>query len=169
MKSLSTLHVCCSLALFLSVAHAGVTNPILEALAASGNAPAVMTDEELHHPRGMALQQIYNMPAPSVLLGVKEDHVTYLKFGSTAGYRSYRYVGFSYDPRASYLISDGTVMERGVGDTWRADLYSSAYSWNFSNSQVIEHHLQAFTPSGNPLPYGYRATNWNRPASRFSW
>lgn len=144
------------------------STPILDALKGQGVVAQAIGDMELGEIKGAAL--IYGQPYPSVTAGKKEHFVTYKGWGSYSDYNAYNYIGNGYDPSAVLYYSYGGSYYRVAGDQWLADLYSSPYTWNRANSQVIDQHFQVLDPNTlAPTAYAFRDSAWNRPITTFSW
>lgn len=143
-------------------------NEILASLEKDGIQLQQIADNDLGEIRGAAL--ISYQPYPSVTAGFKVHQVNYKGFGSKSDYRSYAYTGFGYSPSEYryYQYEGGTYIV--AGDEWRADDVSGVNQWNYGNSYVKEYHLQVVDPNtGQPSPFAFRESAWNRPISTFRW
>ena len=158
---------------FVSASMSMAENAILASLENQGVTMEMMDDTALDSVRGTAV--IYGASYPSVTTGFKEHHVTYKGFGADGDYRSYNYIGNSWSPynfTVSYeggaLLPAGTYL--AAGDDWLVDRTSSPNSWNSYYAELAEYHYQVLYPdTGNPSPYAFHASAWNRPLTTFTW
>lgn len=165
----SLLKVTCIAAFSPVLAYAS-NNPILDHLASSEGKFSAMSTLEMKEARGAAL--IVGQPTPSVTRGLKKHMVTWKKFGSKADYKSYNYIGNTYQPASfnAYTFSYNGGSYYVAGDQWLADDISSPSSWSLANTYLKEYHYQVLNPStGAPTAYAFRETTWNRPISKFNW
>jgi len=156
-----------ALCLFLSTGITYAEIPILDKVNVSSPYKA-MSSKDMEKSRGAAL--IINQPHPSTTEGIVTHQVTYLGWGNTSDYNSYNYIGnfFNNGDYISYSYNGGTYYT--MGDLWEADMLSDPNSWNASNAQLIEYHLQVMDPATfQPTEFAFRESDWNRPITTFSW
>lgn len=140
--------------LMFSAATSMADNAIMESLKNQGISTKTMDNASLNAVRGAAL--ISGQPAPSVVWGLKQHHVTYSGFGAIADYRSYVYVGSGYNTNAQIFTYNGNNYLVG-GDQWLADLTSTPNTWNAAYAQLAEYHYQILNPTtGLPTTYAFR-------------
>lgn len=157
----------CILAIFVSPLASATTSILGEG---ENSSTKIMSKQEMQDARGAAL--ISGQPYPSVTHGLKKHFVTWKKFGSTADYHSYNYIGNSLTPDTGHTLQFtymGSAYHVG-GDQWLADDISAPTAWALANSYLKEYHYQVLNPSTDaPSTYAFRETSWNRPISTFSW
>ena len=55
-------------------------------------------------------------------------------------------------------------------DIFLADILSSPNEWNSANTVTKEQHLQLINAAtGQPMPYAYHESTWNRPFGIVRW